>query len=81
MASLRRAIDEGVPITTPQFWRDPSCSDTVIEHVFRSATNEVMPLLSDRIEVLREAGEILEEVGSPCHLGRDERSTDGADFR
>lgn len=60
VASLRRALDEEIPITTPRYWRSEACTDDVIRHVFRSATNEQMPLLDERIAILREAGAILE---------------------
>jgi hypothetical protein len=52
----------GYPITTPSFWTDlESCPDTVLHHVFRSATSEPIPLLSQRISILREAGAILHD--------------------
>lgn len=62
LACLRRALDEGVPITTPRFWKDPSCSHNVLRRVFRSATVEEMPLLDRRVAMLKEAGDILHEV-------------------
>lgn len=62
LACLRRALAEGIPITTPRYWNDPACSDEMLRHIFRSATNEVMPLLDQRIEILREAGQVLNEV-------------------
>ncbi len=62
MACLRRALDEGVPITTPRYWNDSLGSDDVLRHVFRSATDEQIPLLEERIAMLREAGMILHQV-------------------
>lgn len=62
LACLRRALDEGVPITTPSFWKPGASSDETLKHVFRSATKEVMPLLEERIEIFREAAEVLHEV-------------------
>lgn len=59
VACLRRALSEGTPITTPRFWRQQHCSDETIRHVFRSATDEPMPLLDERIAILREAGAAL----------------------
>ena len=44
VASLRRALDEGIPITTPRFWTDESCPIEKIVYVFRGATEEMMPL-------------------------------------
>ncbi|KAK4574535.1 hypothetical protein LTR86_001376 [Recurvomyces mirabilis] len=61
VAALRRGVDEGVPITTPAFWRSQEATERVFEGVFRSATNERMPMLQQRITVLREAAEVLHE--------------------
>ena len=63
VACLRRALDDGIPITTPRFWRSPLCDDQLLRAVFRSATAEQMPMLETRIDMLREAGAILLEVG------------------
>ena len=62
LACMRRALDEGVPIITPKFWNERECSDEMLRRVFCSATDEDMPLLGERIEILREAGRILHEV-------------------
>ncbi|KAJ9604509.1 hypothetical protein H2200_011345 [Cladophialophora chaetospira] len=60
VAALQRGLEEGYPITSPDFWQDrDACPDSVLEHIFRSATNEPMPLLSDRISILRDAGDVL----------------------
>jgi hypothetical protein len=61
VACLRRALDEGIPITTPRFWGTDDFSDKM-EHVFRSATSEAAPLLDQRISVLREATQVLQQV-------------------
>ncbi|KAK3721291.1 hypothetical protein LTR37_003166 [Vermiconidia calcicola] len=75
VACLRRALEENIPVTTPKFWIERSCSDGVLRHVFRSATNEEMPLLDKRIAILREAGEILaESFGDPDSGLGDERT-------
>lgn len=53
-----------IHITTPAFWLDEEkCSDDLIRHVFRSSTDEEMPLLDERIRCLREAGRVLSNVG------------------
>ncbi|KXT10361.1 hypothetical protein AC579_9151 [Pseudocercospora musae] len=62
VAVLRRALDEGIPITTPRFWRTQQCTDELLRHVFRSATAEQIPLLHERIQVLRESSDILRQV-------------------
>jgi len=61
VACLRRALDEGVAITTPGFWRSEGF-EAKLEHVFRSATAEQIPLLQQRFAVLREAAHVLHEV-------------------
>lgn len=62
LACLRRALDENIPITTPRYWNDSACTDDLLKRIFRSATNEEMPLLAQRIAILREAGQVLNEV-------------------
>lgn len=59
VACLRRALDEGIPITTPRFWGNDDFSEKA-KHVFRSATDEVVPLLAQRIAVLQEAAQVLQ---------------------
>ncbi|EAS28500.3 uncharacterized protein CIMG_09704 [Coccidioides immitis RS] len=60
VAALQRALDEEIPITSPEFWQNAEeCTEDVIKHVFRSATDEEIPLLQERIASLREAGRIL----------------------
>ncbi|KAJ7639087.1 hypothetical protein FB45DRAFT_904665 [Roridomyces roridus] len=65
VASLNRALqDESIPITDPQFYSSETlCPDSLIEHVFRAAEgcSEAIPLLAERIAVMREVGFIL------CH--------------
>lgn len=62
VAALQRALDEGIPITSPDFWLDEDeFSEDVLRHVFRSATDEEIPLLEERFDCLREAGQILDE--------------------
>ncbi|KAF3903332.1 hypothetical protein AA313_de0204761 [Arthrobotrys entomopaga] len=60
VAVIRRALDEGIPITSPYFWVDEVvCSDKLLEHIFRSSNDTPMPMLKERIACLREAGRIL----------------------
>lgn len=60
VAALRRAVDEGVEVTSPAWWRE--AGEGEVRAVFRSATDEEMPLLDERVRCLREAGEVLERV-------------------
>ncbi|KAF2261928.1 hypothetical protein CC78DRAFT_535264 [Lojkania enalia] len=61
VAALQRALDEGIPITTPSFWTDEEgCSEDVLKNVFRSETEEEIPMFQGRIDCLREAGQVLD---------------------
>ncbi|KAK9238023.1 hypothetical protein V1525DRAFT_402213 [Lipomyces kononenkoae] len=61
-ALVNRALAQGIPITTPTFWNNPrECSDELLTYLFRSDTSECVPLLTDRIACLREAGKVLTE--------------------
>jgi hypothetical protein len=63
VAALQRALDEEIPITTPSFWVDEeACTEAVLRNVFRSETEEEIPLFKERVQCLKEAGRILEEV-------------------
>ena len=63
VAGLRRALDEGIPITNPEFWIDEEqCHLDLLKNVFRSGADEELPMLKERLECLREAGTVLCEV-------------------
>lgn len=56
------ALEEDIPITDPQFYSSETlCPDSLIEDVFRAAqqSGEQIPLLRERITVMREVGFIL----------------------
>ncbi|KAH8826835.1 hypothetical protein DL96DRAFT_1669627 [Flagelloscypha sp. PMI_526] len=59
VAAIDRALEEGIPITDPTFYA--TCSVETLEHVFRPAAQsmESVPLLQERIKVMREVGSIL----------------------
>jgi hypothetical protein len=66
VATLQRALEQDIPITSPDFWVDEKrCTDDVLRTVFSSGTDEEMPMLDERMRCLRDAGRILEEV---CNL-------------
>ena len=68
VAALQRALDEGIPITTPSFWiNEDECSEEVLRNVFRSETDEEISMFTERVQCLREAGQIIEEV---CRVDR-----------
>ena len=56
------ALEEGIPITDPAFYVNESlCPDSLLAHVFRPAERcaEPIPLLQERISILRQNGFIL----------------------
>lgn len=60
VAALQRALEEGIPITSSDFWQNQTeCTEEVLKHVFRSCTDEEIPMFSERIACLREVGEVL----------------------
>lgn len=62
VAALDRALEEGLPITDPKFYSsEECCPDSLLDHVFRPApqSKEPIPLLRERIAILREVGRIL----------------------
>ena len=64
------ALEEEIPITDPRFYSSETlCPDSLIEHVFRATnqSNEPIPLLRERIAIMREVGYILCNVSSHPH--------------
>lgn len=52
-----------IPITSSDFWQsEDECTLDLLRHVFRSTTDEEIPLLEERLACLREAGQVLYEV-------------------
>ena len=66
------ALEEEIPITDPRFYSSETlCPDSLIEHVFRATnqSNEPIPLLRERIAIMREVGYILCNVSNrPINL-------------
>lgn len=57
-----------IPITSSDFWQNElECTEAVLKHVFRSCTDEEIPLFHERMACLRKAGTVLYEVYSPSH--------------
>ncbi|PPQ75814.1 hypothetical protein CVT24_002676 [Panaeolus cyanescens] len=62
VAAIDRALAEDIPITDPNFYgSEILCPDSLIEHVFRRAdqSDESVPLIKERIAIMREVGYIL----------------------
>lgn len=63
-------MEEGIPITEPSFYSsETECPDSLVEHIFRAAPQcgEGIPLLKERITILRENGSILCQVTAFYH--------------
>lgn len=62
VALLQRALEQEIPITSPEFWVDEErCTEDVLRAVFSSGTEEEIPMFDERVRCLREAGRVLEE--------------------
>jgi hypothetical protein len=56
-----------IPITSPDFWQSKDeCTLDVLKHVFRSCTDEQIPMLDERLACLREVGQVLYDKYD-CH--------------
>lgn len=59
-----------IPITSSDFWQDEDeCTEEVLRHVFRSCTDEEIPMFKERMACLREAGRVLYEVCAAMVIG------------
>jgi hypothetical protein len=60
VAAIQRALDEGIPITSSDYWQsEDELTEEQMAYIFRSATDEPMPLLKTRLELMRAAGKVL----------------------
>lgn len=58
-----------IPITSSDFWQnEDECTEEVLRHVFRSSTEEEIPMFSERLACLREAGQVLYEASNILRL-------------
>lgn len=72
VAAVNRALEENIPITDPAFYSSEGlCPDSLIAYVFRAATQcrESIPLLQERIAIMREVGSILCNNFNGSYLG------------
>ena len=61
--SLFLASFADIPITSSDFWQnEDECTEEVLKHVFRSSSEEEIPMFQERLACLREAGQVLYEV-------------------
>lgn len=59
-AAINRALDNRIPITDAQFYAN--INEEQIKNIFRTDNGVEVPLLTERLEVLRESGKVLIEV-------------------
>ncbi|KAH7885440.1 hypothetical protein F5I97DRAFT_1810770 [Phlebopus sp. FC_14] len=72
VAGLNRALEENIPITDPSFYSSEIlCPDSLVASVFRAAcqSTEDIPLLKDRIAIMRQVGSILCNDFGGSYLG------------
>lgn len=56
----------GIPITDPHYWQDEQkCNLESLRYIFRSTTEEEMPMIKERLDCLQEASQVLYEVRLP----------------
>lgn len=58
-AAVNRALDENIPITSAEYCRDFTIEQA--RHVFRSDSTTEIPLLDERVRMMKEVGKILVE--------------------
>lgn len=73
ISALHRSREEGIDVTNPRWYA--TAEEEALKRVFRSDQEEEIPLLEERIRVLREVGGVLCEASSflslsfpPCSL-------------
>lgn len=67
VAAINKALDAGIPITSPAFWASDKFTEDTLKSIFKSETEEQVPLFKDRFSVLKEAGKVITEVCTPRH--------------
>ncbi|KAI7860625.1 hypothetical protein BDC45DRAFT_492409 [Circinella umbellata] len=77
-AAINRALEQGIPITSPSYYA--TASDEELESIFKSDTQEQIPLMKERKAVMREAGQVLLEKfnGSFVNCIRQARQSSSA---
>lgn len=59
-AAVNRALEKKIPITNPNYFA--KITESELRDVFKSDNQFEIPLISERLEVLRESGKVLLEV-------------------
>ncbi|KAI8069348.1 hypothetical protein BC940DRAFT_236848 [Gongronella butleri] len=56
-AAINRALDDGIPVTNAEYLATASPEE--LAHLFRSDTKEKVPMLEERVQLMKEAGQTL----------------------
>ncbi|KAI8328758.1 hypothetical protein BC941DRAFT_463890 [Chlamydoabsidia padenii] len=56
-AAINRALDNGIPVTDPHYLSEATDGDLAM--IFKSDTKEEVPMLNERIQLMRHAGQML----------------------
>nr|XP_003407840.1 queuosine salvage protein [Loxodonta africana] len=75
-AAVNRALDEGIPITSASYYATVTLEQ--VQHIFRSDTDVLMPLIEDRHRILNETGKILLEKFGGSFLNCVQKSEQSA---
>lgn len=62
VAAINKALDAGIPITSPSYWNSAEFTEDILRTVFESKTKEQVPLFDQRFMVLKEAGRVITDV-------------------
>jgi len=58
-AAVNRALQEGIPLTSAEYMKNVTLEQ--LKHIFRSENNRQIPMLDERVQVLRETGNALQD--------------------
>ncbi|ODV89267.1 hypothetical protein CANCADRAFT_58239 [Tortispora caseinolytica NRRL Y-17796] len=62
-AAINRALDSGVPITSYMYWASDAFDFDALKRLFASSNKHEVPLLRERFNCLKEAGQVLTQLG------------------
>ena len=65
-ASINRALEDNIPITTPSYWNSPDFTLAQMQEIFRSNTSEEMPLLYECVYIITWSDVYLEKSDTKC---------------
>ncbi|XP_053554685.1 queuosine salvage protein [Bombina bombina] len=65
-AAMNRALDEGIPITTPSYYSNITLDQ--LKHVLRSDSDVPIPMIEERLQILHQTGKILTEKFGGSYL-------------